>query len=178
MVVSSSTEAAAAAVRKSPFDIETVFVAQYCRITRVIARVVKDPARAEELAVEVFFKLWRSPEAQGENTEGWLYRVAVRKGLDELRRRARRTHYEGLFGFCRVRSPEELRAESEERERVRVVLAVINPRQAEMLVLRSDGLSYDELASALELNVNSIGTFLSRAQNAFRKEYVKRYGKE
>ena len=34
-------------------DLETVFQAQYERIARVIAGVIRDPARAEELAVEV-----------------------------------------------------------------------------------------------------------------------------
>ena len=36
------------------FDLETIFHAQYKRMCRVIARVLRDPARAEELAVEVF----------------------------------------------------------------------------------------------------------------------------
>ncbi len=67
---------------------------------------------------------------------------------------------------------------AEDQERVRAVLAVIKPRQAELLVLRSNGLSYDELASALDLKPASIGTFLSRAEQAFRKEYIKRYGHE
>lgn len=179
MVVKASSAAVAETqVGESPFDIEPIFLAQYSRITRVIRRVVRDPARAEELAVEVFLKLWRTPKAQGENTEGWLYRVAVRQGLDELRRRTRRTRYESRLGFGKVPDPEELRAASEEQERVRMVLAVVEPRQAELLLLRSHGLSYDELASALELNVNSIGTYLSRAQQAFRKEYIKRYGEE
>ena len=48
--------------------------------------------------------------------------------------------------------------------------------QAELLLLRSDGLSYEEVASALELNPGSVGTLLGRAQRAFRKEYLKRYG--
>src|SRR6185503_17862186 len=51
---------------EAPFDIETIFRAQYERIARIIARVIEDPARAEELAVEVFLKLWRNPRAQGE----------------------------------------------------------------------------------------------------------------
>ena len=34
------------------------------------------------------------------------------------------------------------------------------------------------LAAALELNPASIGTLLTRAQDAFRKEYIKRYGTE
>ena len=159
------------------FDIETIFHAQYERIARVIARVIQDPARAEELAVEVFLKLWRNRQAQGPKVEGWLYRAAVRTGLNELRGQTRRTRYERLLGFVRAApTPEEIRAATEEQERVRSVLGVIEARQAELLLLRSHGLSYDEVASALDLNPVSIGTLLSRAQQAFRKEYITRYG--
>jgi RNA polymerase sigma-70 factor (ECF subfamily) len=52
----------------------------------------------------------------------------------------------------------------------------MKPRQAELLLLRTHGFSYEELASALDLNFSSIGTLLSRAERAFRKEYIKRYG--
>ena len=158
-------------------DIETVFQAHYERIARVIARVLRDPSRAEELAVEVFLKWSRHPGAQGENAQAWLYRVAVRAGLDELRRETRRTRREGVIRFLRRSpTPEDIRASKEEQEKVRAVLAAIQPRQAELLVLRSHGLSYDELAGALNLNPASIGTFLSRAEQTFRKEYIKRYG--
>jgi RNA polymerase sigma-70 factor (ECF subfamily) len=161
------------------FDFEATFRAQYERVARVIARVVKDFARAEELAVEVFLKFWRSPGAHGEQAEGWLYRTAVRKGLDELRQRTRRARYEQMLGLGRrVPTPEDVRTAAEEQQNVRLVLARIQPRQAELLVLRSHGLSYEELAAALEMNSASVGTLLSRAQDAFRKEYVKRYGTE
>jgi sigma-70-like protein len=36
-----------------------IFHVHYERIARVIARVAGDPARAEELAIEIFWKLWR-----------------------------------------------------------------------------------------------------------------------
>ena len=161
------------------FDFEATFRAQYERVARVIARVVKDRARAEELAVEVFLKFWQSREAHGESAEGWLYRTAVRKGLDELRSRTRRSRYERMLGLGpRVPTPEDLRSAAEEQERVRLVLASMEARAAELLVLRSDGLSYEAVAAALELNPASIGTLLSRAQAAFRKEYTKRYGTE
>jgi len=161
----------------APFDFEHTFRAQYERIARVIAGVVQDPARAEELAVEVFLKLWRHPQAHGERADAWLYRTAVRKALDELRRRTRRARYESLFGFqSPVPTPEEVRAVTEEKTRVHRILAALEPRPAELLVLRSQGFSYQEVASALDLNPASIGTLLSRAQEAFRKEYVKRYG--
>ncbi len=162
-----------------PLDIEAIFHAQYGRIARVIARVVRDPARAEELAVDVFLKLWRRQQNYGDKTQGWLYRAAVRIGIDELRRQTRRTRYERLFGFGeKVLTPEQILAATEEQERVRFVLGVINRRHAELLLLRSDDMSYEELADALSMNPASIGTLLSRAQHVFRKEYIKRYGEQ
>ncbi len=167
------------AAEDQAFDFEALFRAQYDRVARVIARVVKDRARAEELAVEVFLRLWKDSRAQGGNAEGWLYRVAVRKGLDELRHRTRRTRYEKLLGASpKVPTPEDVRGAAEEQERVRLVLAALGSRHAELLLLRSHGLSYEELAMALELNPASIGTLLRRAEDAFRKEYIKRYGPE
>lgn len=159
------------------FDFEATFRAQYARIARVIARVVRDPSRAEELAVEVFLKLWRNPRAQGEKTGGWLYRVAVRKALDELRRETRRARYQSLFGLEPYgATPEEVHVANEQQTRVRMILAFIGRRDAELLLLRSHDLSYDEIAAALKLNPASVGTLLSRAQRAFRKEYISRYG--
>jgi len=160
-------------------DVETVFQAHYERIARVIARVLRDPSRAEELAVDVFLKWSQNPGAQGENASAWLYRVAVRAGLDELRRESRRSRRESLVRFFRPSpTPEDMRAAQEDQDRVRTVLAVIQSREAELLILRSHGLSYEELAAALNLNPASIGTFLSRAEQTFRKEYIKRYGQQ
>jgi len=50
--------------------------------------------------------------------------------------------------------------------------------QAELLILRSDGFTYEEIAMALKLNPASVGTLLNRAEEAFRKAYVKRYGQD
>jgi RNA polymerase sigma-70 factor (ECF subfamily) len=158
-------------------DLETIFASHYARIARVIAKVIRDPARAEELAVEVFLRWSRNPNVQGEGAQAWLHRTALRVGLDELRRVTRRARYESLVAFFRAMpTPEELRSSEEDRERVRRVLGCLSPQQAAILLLRSDGLSYEEVASTLELNPASVGTLLSRAQQAFRKEYVKRYG--
>jgi RNA polymerase sigma factor (sigma-70 family) len=177
--VADVAQAAAEGAKPAAFDFETVFLSDYARIARVIRRVIDDPSRAEDLAVEAFWKLWRNPGAHGEASGGWLYRTAVRLALDELRRKARRTRYERALTFGRAPgTPDELFSATEERGRVHAVLAAMAPRQAELLLLRSDGAEYDELASALSLNPASVGTFLSRARLAFRKEYVKRYGEQ
>lgn len=156
--------------------LDTIFRAHYERVARVIGRVIHDQARAEEIAVEVFLKWWRNPKAQGEQAEGWLYRTAVRETLDELRREARRNRFERLLDVFREApaTPEHLYTVTVEQQNVRAVLAVLNRRDAELLLLRSQCFSYQEIAASLKVNPTYVGSLLSRAQEAFRKEYLKR----
>jgi RNA polymerase sigma-70 factor (ECF subfamily) len=161
--------------RKSIF--ESFFRSHYQRIVRAVARLTGDPACAEDLAIEAFWRLWCTPQAQGEKAGGWVYRTALRLGLTELRSNARRHRYERQADLARSSpTPEETHALADQKEQVRQVLAVLDPRQSEVLLLRSNGLSYEEVAEALEVNPISVGSMISRAQQAFRKEYVKRYG--
>jgi RNA polymerase sigma-70 factor (ECF subfamily) len=164
---------------RRPFDFEVTFRAHYAQVARVIARVIRDPARSEELAVEVLWKLWRTPAAHGERAGGWLYRTAVRTGLNELRSRGRVQRHEQLADTTPGGlNPEQAHALAQEQEHVRAVLAALDSRQAELLVLRGSGLSYAEVAAAIEINPSSVGTLLARAQQAFRKEYIERYGEQ
>jgi RNA polymerase sigma-70 factor (ECF subfamily) len=177
-VSAQSRAADALAAEPAACDFEVIFRQYYARVARLIARLVRDPGRAEELAVEVFWKLSRTPKAQGDRVGGWLYTSAVRAGLYELRREARRKRFAHLLRRDHEHppDPEELRAAAEEQRQVRDVLTRLDKRQAELVLLRSGGLSYEELAAALNLNPTSVGTLLSRAQRAFRKEYIQRYG--
>ena len=164
----------------NPEGLDAIFRAHYERIARVIGRVIHDQARAEELAVEVFLKWWRNPQAQGEHAEGWLYRTALREALDELRRQTRRSRFERIFSFVRKSppTPEHVYAVSAEQHSVRSVLGALNRRHAELLLLWSQGFSYQEIAASLAVNSSYVGSLVSRAQEAFRKEYLKRYGNQ
>jgi RNA polymerase sigma-70 factor (ECF subfamily) len=155
---------------------ETLFHVHYTRIARIIVRVVGDKACAEEIAMDVFWKLWRTPKAQGENAGGWLYRAAIRLAIGELRRRSRHARYERLLRLAGPSTPEQIHAACEEREQVRRVLAAIAPRDAELLLLRGEEFSYGEVALLLGLNPASVGTLIGRARQSFRKEYTKLYG--
>jgi RNA polymerase sigma-70 factor, ECF subfamily len=160
-----------------PFNFEAFFHVHYSRIARAVARVTGDPTRAEDLAAEALWKLWRTPKVHGGAAAGWLYRTAVRLGLNELRGSRRRAQYERLSVPENVIStPEEVHAAEEERGQVRAVLADMNARDAELLLMRAAGFSYGEVAQVLEISPASVGTLISRAQQAFRKEYVSRYG--
>jgi RNA polymerase sigma-70 factor, ECF subfamily len=182
-IVNTSSEAVAdSSANETHLDIEALFRAHYGRVARLIARAVRDRARSEELAVEVFLKLWRNHKAQSENVEGWLYRVAVRAGLDELRRQRRRGHYERMLAWVQPRppaaTPEDIHFVSQKQDRVRSVLSILKPREAQFLLLRSHDFTYQEVASVFNLNPASIGTLMGRAEESFRKEYIKRHGNE
>ena len=162
-------------------ELDALFRTHYDRVARVIGRIIHDRARAEELAVDVFIKWWRNPSAHGAGAEGWLYRTAARHALDEWRGAARRDRLGRMFAYFRTTqppaTPEGVYAAGAEQLQVRTALAALGRRQVELLLLRSEGLSYHQIAAALGMNPNSVGTLLSRSEDAFRKEFVKRYGK-
>jgi RNA polymerase sigma-70 factor (ECF subfamily) len=175
--VDAPSDALQAAVRReADGDIDEVFRHNYGRIARVIARVTGDRGRAEELAVDAFLKWWRHTRARAA-APAWLYRTAVRLAIDELRRDARRARYARLASPLQPlpSTPEDVHATGEAQARVRRVLATLSRREAALLLLRSEGLSYQDTAAALGLNPASVGTLINRAQRAFRTEYVRRY---
>jgi RNA polymerase sigma-70 factor, ECF subfamily len=157
---------------------ESVFHRHYEPVARAVARIVRDTARAEEIAAEAFWKFWRNPKVPASSyAAAWLYKTAIRMALDELKKEARRLRREsGQLNPLPAQTPEDVHAASEERNRVRLILAALPPKQAELLLLRNSDLSYAEVAAALGLNPASVGTLISRAQQAFRKEYVNQYG--
>lgn len=168
----------------SEAEFEALFLEYYSRIVGVLLRLLGERTRAEELANDVFWKLYRTP-AVGEvdgRVGGWLYRTATNLGIDALRAAARRRKYEDAAARTQeeaaAASPLDDMVRAEQRRRVREVLAVIRPAQAQVLILRASGFSYKELADVLELKPGGIGTMLSRAQAEFRKAYVELHGKE
>ncbi len=64
----------------------------------------------------------------------------------------------------------------ERRARVRAVLSALKPRDAQMLLLRADGLAYRELAETLGIQPGSVGTLLARAEAEFERKFRSRYG--
>jgi len=175
-VQESADSAPAEGGEKAP-DFDRLFAENYAGIVRVAYRVVGDTACAEDIAAEAFWKLHRNPPAVGGNWKGWVYRTALRLALDNLRKRNRRIRYEAKAAAAETApGPDEMLERSRRRERVRQVLAALKPRHSELLVLRSEGYTLSEAALMLNVKVSSVGTFLARADEAFRKEYVKRYG--
>jgi len=166
-------------------EFETLFVKHYPRVVGILRRIVGDHGRAEDLANEVFLKLYRRPLAQEPeaNVGGWLYRTATNLGIDALRATARRRRFEQVAGQDAGQNKPtengfERVARFEREHRVRTVLAEIKPAQAQLLLLRASGDSYKELAAALEIEAGSVGTLLVRAEAAFEQRYRELFGSE
>ena len=178
-----TTVAKASSMQWSEAEFEAVFLEHYSRIMCVLLRLLGDRTRAEEVANDVFWKLYRTPTLRDANgwVGGWLYRTATNLGIDALRARGRRQKYEDAAARSRVgvaASPLEDLMRAEQRNRVRAVLAAIKPAQAQVLILRASGFSYKELADVLETKPGGIGAMLSRAQAEFRRTYLELHGKE
>ena len=161
---------------------DELFLAHYAPIVAILCRVVGDWGRAEELADEVFLKLYCRPlpEISGGNVSGWLYRTAMNLGIDALRSAARRKRYERAAALHELRvqaqeTPFDNLVRSENEQRVRAVLADLKPEQAQLLILRASGHSYRELADVFGVQPGAIGTRLLRAEAAFEKRYRQKY---
>ncbi len=151
-------------------DLEQVFRAAYPRVVAVAARVLGSRDEAEDVAQEVFLAFGRSTVPAGEAT-GWLSVAAAHTALNHLRSGRRRTaREENASGETVAPDIADAVVTRDERRRVREALARLPRRQAVALVLRHSGLSYAEVAAALDLSPGSVGTIVRRAESALRKE--------
>jgi len=162
----------------SSSEFEALFREHWPQVYRTLYRLVGDPAEAEDLALEAFLRLYQQPPPREKefNPGGWLYRVATNLGLQSIRSWRRREHYELTAGkYALEETPEdhpaEIMAQEEERRLVRLALARMNERQAQLLIMRHSGLPYKEIARSLGLAPTSIGPLLLRAEREFEKHY-------
>ena len=159
-------------------DFESLFHEYWASIQRLLLRMVVDPAEAEDLALETFFRLYKYRPAADEqfNIGGWLHRVAANLALQSIRSFKRREQYELKAGKDALEEssenqPSEIFSEEENRSIARLALTQMNARQAELLVMRYSGMAYKDIAAALSLSPTSIGPLLLRAEREFEKRY-------
>jgi RNA polymerase sigma-70 factor, ECF subfamily len=158
-------------------EFRAVFLQHYARIVAILVRLLGDLSHSEEVANDAFWRLYRQPALQVDgNVGGWLYRTASNLGIDALRASGRRRLHEEAAGRAKgegaTGGPLDDFLREEKCRLVRAVLASIKPTQAQLLILRSSGLSYKELAEALNVRMSGIGTMLNRAEEEFRNRYL------
>jgi RNA polymerase sigma-70 factor (ECF subfamily) len=147
----------------------------------MLARLLGDRAQAEEVGADVFYKMASRPAPAGADLVSWLYRVAMNAGLDALRSnsRRRRREHEAAGESVRLAAAEGALDDLLRQERcarVRAVLSALKPRDAQLLLLRANGLAYREIAETLGIQAGSVGKLLARAEAEFEKRFRVRYG--
>ncbi len=161
--------------RASPASFDEAFALHHRLVYKIAYAQLQDAALAEDVAQEVFLKLYRHIDRvpHGEELRAWLIRVTLNEARTALRRRRRRAAREELFAH-RARLDAEFdclkRLEAEE---VRRALERVREPARSCLLLRQQGLSYREIAQALDLNERSVGSLIARG----RREFLRFYGK-
>lgn len=160
-------------------EFEAIFRGHFERLVRIVRRVLRSDAEAEEVCAEVFLRLYRSGPGvlEGGMVGGWLYRAATRAAIDILRRNRRRGLEEEINSARgdatddNADDPLKQVLRDERIAEVRSALAGMKVEKAQMLLLRHSGLSYREIAEAMQINANSVGTMLARAEAEFSALY-------
>lgn len=151
-------------------DLDEVFRRDYRRVVAVAARVLGSQDEADDVAQEVFLSFARS-SVPGAQATGWLCVAAAHTALNVIRSgRRRAAREEATAAAAVVPDVAESVVAAEDRRRVRAALTRLPHSSAVALVLRHSGLSYAEVAAALDLSPTSVGTTVRRAELALRKE--------
>jgi RNA polymerase sigma-70 factor, ECF subfamily len=155
-------------------DVDRLFRAYNEMLVRYLTRRLGDRDWAEEVAQETFVRALRQETITSERS--WLFAVASNLVRDEARRDAReRKRLELMRAHAEAESSEEpeptAMERAEDQAMARQAIEMLAERDRDALLMREEGLGYEEIAEALGLSVASVGTTLSRARRRLMEAY-------
>jgi len=154
-------------------DVDRLFRLYHEPLVRYLTRRLGDRDWAEEIAQETFLRALRQESIVSERS--WLFAVATNLVRDDARRAERQRARLALLAAeerDRVVEPERTSAEAaEERALARAALDALSEKDRLALLMREEGLDYDEIAAALDISRSSVGTTLSRARRRLAEHY-------
>jgi RNA polymerase sigma-70 factor (ECF subfamily) len=154
------------------------------RIITLIYRFVGNEAEAEDLAQEVFLRVYRTRQRYEPRAtfSTWLYRIAANMSLNALRSRSRRrninvpltydaqetqegqtsAHVEDL----KARPPSARIEDEELRGQIREAIDQLPESQKVAVILNKyEGMSYDDIGSIMGCSVMAVKSLLARARS-------------
>lgn len=159
----------------------TVLFYQYNRkIYPFILRKVKSEIVAEEIIQDTFLKLWANHEqiASMHSPDGYLYRIAVNLTLDHLRKQARSQDFLDSLKDSNWQPPSNIEQQLYYRETKAALdkaLEQLPAQRKTIYLLRQEGLTYEEIATQLNISPNTVRNQLVSAFRSIR-EYLQGQG--
>ena len=142
------------------------------RVLALAERMLGDPAEAEDVAQETFFKVWRHAPRWRPGVarfDTWLHRVALNLCYDRLRRRRERPTAEPPDTPDPGPAPDRGLLAADVGRRVRAALQTLPPRQREAIVLcHYQELGNIEAARVMGVTVEALESLLSRGRRALK----------
>ena len=154
------------------------------KVVKLVLRYVRNPAEAEDIAQEAFIKAYRAlPQFRGDSAfYTWMYRIAINTAKNSLASRDRSpiaydldlTDPEESHSVqTRLQDPDTPEGMALTEEIRGIVNSAIESLPEELktaIVLRElDGLSYEEIAAAMECPVGTVRSRIFRAREAIDK---------
>jgi RNA polymerase sigma-70 factor (ECF subfamily) len=150
------------------------------KVIKLVARLLRDPTEAEDVSQEAFVKAYRALGSfRGDSAfYTWLYRIAVNTARNAMASRQRRPlDYEAELSEgeqstveSRLRhtdTPEATVLSEEIRETVNRAVAALPEDLRTAIILREvEGLSYEEIAAAMDCPVGTVRSRIFRAREA------------
>jgi RNA polymerase sigma-70 factor (ECF subfamily) len=146
----------------------------YPGVIEMIYRMCGDMELAQDAAQDAFIRAWlHLPTFHlGTSLRNWLYRIAINAALDVLRRdkRIANTDFETLSMPDPQAGPEAALLQKERTVAVRQAILALTETSRSVLVLREyGGLTYHEIAAALDIPLGTVMSRLNYARNQLKQ---------
>lgn len=162
---------------------QLLFQQYYSRIFGKALQLVKIRSVAEDVAQQVFLKVWekRSQLADLEQPAAWLFQIARNLIADRFREELKKEQYVAyalaLLEMQDV-SPEDKMIYRQKSDLLRKSMETLSPRQKEVYLLsREEGLSYNEIADRLGISRDTVKEYLKIARDKMM-EYLSEHRDE
>ena len=154
------------------------------KVVKLVLRYVRNPADAEDIAQEAFIKAYRAlPQFRGDSAfYTWMYRIAINTAKNSLASRDRspiaydldltdpEESHSVQTKLQDPDTPEGMALTEEIRLIVNSAIEALPEELKTAIVLRElDGLSYEEIAAAMECPVGTVRSRIFRAREAIDK---------
>ena len=150
------------------------------RVHATVRRLVRDPARAEEVVEDTFFQVWREAprfDPQRGRAIGWLSAIAFSRALDALRRDERSAlelsvdddEMVTLAGPAQTQPQHQVEA-ARSAQAVQAALAALEPQPRQLVSLAFlRGLTHEQVAETTGLPLGTVKSSIRRALIALRQ---------